>query len=314
MLKKILYILGALLFALFIYFNYFKEDSPLNFDLSDIIETRGVVYRSKDYKLRAETQIDDIEKKETSFEKAKAIFKNMSISSDNAMIDTLKNLVLHGNIVGVGKNGWNLNANKARYSSTSEKLYSEGGVHAYNEEKKIAIYGDKFESDKKMEDMVLSGNISVESQGLKLMGEEAHYNNSTEMLKMDDGIEFSAVQEDGGTPVSGSFDRLEYNGKKKLARGWGNVIAKYNGIEMIAKEFIYYEDSGDFELLEDLKAVGDDLNLGLKKIYYDSSKKEMLLYGKINGKSGGVQFFCCKRRVLSRKKAPGCKWRSVYTG
>ncbi len=290
MLKKILYILGALLFALFIYFNYFKEDSPLNFDLSNIIETRGVVYRSKDYKLRAETQIDDIEKKETSFEKAKAIFKNMSISSDSAMIDTLKNLVLHGNIVGVGKNGWNLNANKARYSSTSEKLYSEGGVHAYNEEKKIAIYGDKFESDKKMEDMILSGNIRMESQGLKLKGEEAHYNNSTELLEMDDGIEFSAVQEDGGTPVTGSFDELEYDGKKKLVRGWGNVVAKYNGIEMMAEEFIYYEDSGDFELLENLKAVGDDLDLGLKKIYYDSSKKEMLLYGEIKGKSGEYSF------------------------
>ncbi len=290
MLKKILYILAAILFVLFVYFNYFKEESPLKFDLTDIIETRGVVYKSKDYKLRAETQIDDIEKKETFFKNAKAIFKNMSISSDSAFIDALKNLVLSGNIDGVGKNGWKISAKSASYSAEMEKLYSEEGVTAYNEEKKISIFGDRFESDKSMEDMVLSGNITVRTESLILKGEKAHYSDSTDMLDMDGGIEFSVVSKDGGAPITGRFDSLEYDGKKKIARGHGNLVADYDGMKMSGREFVYYENSGDFEVLENLKITGDGVDLGLKKIYYNNSKREMNLYGKIIGKSEGYKF------------------------
>ena len=265
MLKKILYILAAILFVLFVYFNYFKEESPLKFDLTDIIETRGVVYKSKDYKLRAETQIDDIEKKETFFKNAKAIFKNMSISSDSAFIDALKNLVLSGNIDGVGKNGWKISAKSASYSAEMEKLYSEEGVTAYNEEKKISIFGDRFESDKSMDDMVLSGNITVRTESLIFKGEKAHYSDSTNMLDMDGGIEFSVVSKNGGTPITGRFDNLEYDGKKKIARGHGNLVADYDGMRMSGREFVYYENSGDFEVLENLKVTGDGVDLGFKK-------------------------------------------------
>ena len=51
-----------------------------------------------------------LKKKIRIFEKAKALFDNMKLSGDNALIDHENNLFLENNIRGIAKNGWKIEA------------------------------------------------------------------------------------------------------------------------------------------------------------------------------------------------------------
>ncbi|WP_321327926.1 hypothetical protein [uncultured Ilyobacter sp.] len=79
-------------------------------------------------------------------------------------IDSLKNLILNGNIEGVSVNGWKFNAENANYDSDLAIISSETGVTASNDEKNIKVSGRKFETDIKMSYVNLDGDILMESE------------------------------------------------------------------------------------------------------------------------------------------------------
>ncbi|ADO82146.1 hypothetical protein [Ilyobacter polytropus] len=136
MLKKGIYILAGILVIVLGYLNYFKEEKAIEVKTDNKIETSDVNYESEGYRIEAGTQIDDLDTKETSFKLAKAFFEDMSLKGDNVFIDSLKNLVLNGNIEGVSVNGWKFNAENAKYNNDLSKIRSDTGVTASNDEKK----------------------------------------------------------------------------------------------------------------------------------------------------------------------------------
>ena len=92
--KKYVYIAATLAVLVLGYLNYYREETPITDTGENLVETSEVVYESGEYQIEAEKQIDDLDKNETKFNIAKALFKEMSLGGDNVFIDGLKNLLI----------------------------------------------------------------------------------------------------------------------------------------------------------------------------------------------------------------------------
>ncbi|MCK5779782.1 MAG: LPS export ABC transporter periplasmic protein LptC [Psychrilyobacter sp.] len=288
MLKKILRYLGGVLFIVFIYFNYIKEPEVLEKNTEDKMITSGVSYDVEKYHIEANKQIDDTKKNIRLFEKAIAKFDGMKLSGDDAKVDSTNNLYLNNNIVGIATNGWKLEANEAHYDTKAEKIYASNKVKAYNEEKGITLYGDTIVTDTKLNDLNLTDDIRVMTKNMQLSGNYAHYNNSTQILDLKENIKIrgrklGALEMD---EVSGLFTEITYDGKKRIIHSKGDFVLYYKGANLRAKDFVYYEETGNFTISEDVVVGFSSGRLTVEKINYVASENKMYFIGPVNGTYG----------------------------
>ena len=75
--KKYIYTAVTLAVLILGYFNYYREETPIESSGENIVETSDVVYESGEYQIEADKQIDDLNKDETKFSKAKADRKSV---------------------------------------------------------------------------------------------------------------------------------------------------------------------------------------------------------------------------------------------
>lgn len=285
--KKIYMIIFAVVIVLG-YLNYFKEEKDLS-DLKKAIETTNVTYESDDYHVEAAKQIDYLDEKETDFEKAKALVKDMVISGDNVFIDKLRNLALKNNILGISPNGWKFNAQTANYEKVKDEITSNTGVSAYNEEKKIKISGKNFSTDSKMSYIELKDDVILENDKIKLRGDIGKYSDATKIVVLSGNIAVSGVDEEN-KKVDGNFKNLKYFVDDKILEAWEPFSAVYDKVKL-SGESLWYQD--EVEALKISKNVM--VETSGYKIYVDRIEKEansniIKFYGKITGSNGVYSF------------------------
>lgn len=285
--KRIYMIIFAVVIVLG-YLNYFKEEKDLS-DLKKAIETTNVTYESEDYHVEAAKQIDYLDEKETDFEKAKALVKDMVISGDNVFIDKVRNLALKNNILGISPNGWKFNAQTANYEKIKDEITSNTGVSAYNEEKKIKISGKNFSTDSKMSYIELKDDVVLENDKIKLKGDIGKYSDATKIVVLSGNITVSGVDEEN-KKVDGDFKNLKYFVDDKILEAWEPFSAIYDGVKL-SGETLWYQDG--VEALKISKNVV--IETSGYKIYVDRIEKEansniIKFYGKVTGSNGVYSF------------------------
>lgn len=285
--KRIYMIIFAVVIVLG-YLNYFKEEKDLS-DLKKAIETTNVTYESEDYHVEAAKQIDYLDEKETDFEKAKALVKDMVISGDNVFIDKVRNLALKNNILGISPNGWKFNAQTANYEKIKDEITSNTGVSAYNEEKKIKISGKNFSTDSKMSYIELKDDVVLENDKIKLKGDIGKYSDVTKIVVLSGNITVSGVDEEN-KKVDGDFKNLKYFVDDKILEAWEPFSAIYDGVKL-SGETLWYQDG--VEALKISKNVV--IETSGYKIYVDRIEKEansniIKFYGKVTGSNGVYSF------------------------
>jgi lipopolysaccharide export system protein LptA len=288
MLKKILRYLGGILLIVFTYFNYIKEPEIIEKKENDTLVTTGVTYEVENYYVEAEKQIDDNKNKKRTFEKARALFDGMDLSGDNALVDSTNNLFLENNILGIAKNGWKLEAKKAKYIQTEEKIYATNQVKAYNEEEGITLYGNSLETDTKLEDLNLEDDIRVVTDKMQLSANYVHYSDKTKIMNIKENIsirgrKLGALETD---EISGHLTEATYDGIKKTIHGVGDFVIYYKGSNLRAKDFTYDEISGDFTISKDVVVEFQGGSLNVEKINYVAKENKMYFVGPIRGKQG----------------------------
>ena len=285
MLKKGIYILAGILVIVLGYLNYFKEEKAIEVKTDNKVETSNVNYESEGYRIEAGTQIDDLDTKETSFKLAKAFFEDMSLKGDNVFIDSLKNLVLNGNIEGVSVNGWKFNAENAKYNSDLSKIRSDTGVTASNDEKNIKVSGKTFETDMKMSYVNLDGDILMESEKIKVSADKIRYSDDTKIADIIGNIRVKGenLSEDTPGSLAGSFKNARYNLESKVLEAWDPFVIDYNGIKLYGDKLIYYEETGNFLVSENVHAEKDGFTLYMDSIEHKSAENTVIFHGEIHG-------------------------------
>ncbi len=285
MLKKGIYILAGILVVILGYLNYFKEDKGIEKKIDNIVETSDVTYESQGYRIEAGTQIDDLETKKTKFKMAKAFLEDMSLKGDNVFIDNLKNLILKGNIIGTSVNGWKFDADDAKYESKLEKIYSDTGVTAYNEEKKIKVSGRKFETDSKMSYVNLDENIEIKSEKIYVKADRARYKDSTKILDIEGDIRVRGenLSEDTPGTLTGEFKKARYNVEKKILEAWEPFAVDYDGVKLYGEKLWYNETTGDFLISQNVHAEKDGFLLYMDRIEHKSADNMVIFHGKLHG-------------------------------
>ncbi|WP_321327928.1 LptA/OstA family protein [uncultured Ilyobacter sp.] len=285
MLKKGIYILAGILVIVLGYLNYFKEEKAIEVKSDNKIETSDVNYESEGYRIEAGTQIDDLDTKETSFKLAKAFFEDMSLKGDSVFIDSLKNLILNGNIEGVSVNGWKFNAENANYDSDLAIISSETGVTASNDEKNIKVSGRKFETDIKMSYVNLDGDILMESEKIKVSADKVRYSDDTKIADITGDIRVRGenLSEDNPGSLEGIFENARYNLDSKILEAWNPFVIDYNGVKLYGEKLVYYEETGDFLVSENVRAEKDGFTLYMDSIEHKSADNLVVFHGEIHG-------------------------------
>jgi lipopolysaccharide export system protein LptA len=283
--KKSIYILVGVLIIVLGYLNYFKEEKVIEQKIDNIVETSNVTYESEGYRIEAGTQVDDMESKETKFKLAKAFLENMSLKGDNVFIDNLKNLILKGGIEGISANGWKFSADNAKYDSKEEKIYSDTGATAYNEEKNIKISGNKFETDSKMSYVNLDENIEISGEKITVKADRARYSDSTGILDIEGDIRIRGEDISSDTPgtLTGEFTKASYSVKAKILEAWEPFVMDYDGIKLYGEKLWYDENTGDFLISKNVHAEKDGFSLYMDKIEHKSSENQVVFHGEIYG-------------------------------
>ena len=283
--KKYVYTAVTLAVLVLGYLNYYREETPIEDTGKNIVETSDVTYESGEYQIEAEKQVDDLDKDETKFAKARALFEEMNLSGDNVFIDSVKNLVLENNIMGVSANGWKFNTEKARYSNEDEKIYSSEGVTAYNEEKDLKIYGLNFETDNKMSYVKLVSDIEVKSEKFTLKADKAYYDDATKIVDIEENIKVDAknMSEDAKGNITGEFEKAKYNTETGILEAWEPFVMNYNGIDLYGERLWYDENTGNFRVWQNVRAEQDGFVLYMDEIDYVEAKNLVTFKGKVHG-------------------------------
>lgn len=283
--KKYIYTAVTLVVLVLGYLNYYRDETPVAENGENLVETSDVTYESGDYEIQAEKQIDDLNSSETKFSMAKALFKDMNLSGNNVFIDKLKNLVLENNIMGISANGWKFNTEKARYAADEEKVYSEDGVTATNEEEGISIYGKRFETDTKMSYVKLEEDIQVKNEKFLLTADKAYYDDETKILEITDNIKVagSGMNEDADGEISGEFQKAKYNTETKILEAWEPFVMEYNGVKLYGEKLRYDQNTGDFRIWENVRAEQNGFVVYMDEIYNEEAKNLVTFKGKVHG-------------------------------
>ncbi len=292
MLKKISYYISAIFLMVFIYFNYIKEPEQIEKKSNESMVTSNVSYDVENYHIEAEKQVDDIQNNKRSFNKAIAIFDEMRLSGDNAFVDSMNNISLEKNILGVSKNGWKIEAEKANYDQKTDKIYANSRVKVYSEENNFTLYGNSLITDTKLEDLNLKEDIRVETNKMELNADFAHYNDLTKILDIKENIRVKSsklgmLQED---EVLGHFKEARYDGLKKTLHTQGDFVIYYKGINLRAEDLKYDQITGDFIISKNIIIEFENGNLTVDKINYVSSENKLYFAGPVKGKSGETNF------------------------
>jgi len=288
MLKKISYYISAILLVVFVYFNYIKEPEQIEKKGEESLITSNVSYDVENYHVEAEKQIDDTVNDKRTFEKAAAIFDGMKLSGDNALVDSTNNIFLENNIMGISKNGWKIEAEKANYDHKTEKIYASNHVKAYNENEGITLYGNSLITDTKLEDLNLKDDIRVVTDKMQLSANLVNYNDTTKILDVKENIRIRGrklgnLQTD---EVSGHFKEARYDGIKKTIHAQGDFVVYYKGANLRAKDFKYNEITGDFTITKNIVIEFESGNLVAEKINYVANENKMYFTGPLRGKNG----------------------------
>ncbi|HAS79291.1 MAG TPA: hypothetical protein DCR90_00090 [Fusobacteriaceae bacterium] len=292
MLKKISYYISAIFLMVFIYFNYIKEPEQIEKKSNESMVTSNVSYDVENYHIEAEKQVDDIQNNKRSFNKAIAIFDEMRLSGDNAFVDSMNNISLEKNILGVSKNNWKIEAEKANYDQKTDKIYANSRVKVYSEENNFTLYGNSLITDTKLEDLNLKEDIRVETNKMELNADFAHYNDLTKILDIKENIRVKSsklgmLQED---EVLGHFKEARYDGLKKTLHTQGDFVIYYKGINLRAEDLKYDQITGDFIISKNIIIEFENGNLTVDKINYVSSENKLYFAGPVKGKSGETNF------------------------
>ncbi|MGB6129001.1 MAG: LPS export ABC transporter periplasmic protein LptC [Psychrilyobacter sp.] len=288
MLKKISYYISGILLVVFVYFNYIKEPEQIEKKSEESLITSNVSYDVENYHVEAEKQIDDTVNDRRTFKKAAAIFDRMKLSGDNALVDSTNNIFLEKNIMGISKNGWKIEAEKANYNHKTEKIYASNQVKAYNENEGITLYGNSLITDTKLEDLNLKDDIRVVTDKMQLSANLVNYNDTTKILDVKENIRIRGrklgnLQTD---EVSGHFREARYDGIKKTIHAQGDFVVYYKGANLRAKDFKYNEITGDFTISKDIVIEFENGNLVAEKINYVANENKMYFTGPLRGKNG----------------------------
>lgn len=283
--KKRIYILAGILIIVLGYLNYFKDEKVIEPKTDNIVETSDVTYESQGYRIEAGTQVDDMESKETKFKLAKAFFEDMNLKGDNVFIDKLKNLILQGGIEGISANGWKFSADDAKYDRKEEKVYSDTGATAYNEEKNIKISGDRFETDSKMSYVNLDDNIEISGEKISVKADRARYRDSTGILDIEGDIRIRGenLSEDTPGTLTGEFTKARYSVKEKVLEAWEPFVMDYDGMKLYGEKLWYDENTGDFLISQNVHAEKDGFLLYMDRVEHTSAENIVVFHGKIHG-------------------------------
>jgi|GEM_PF-5890895 len=281
--KKYIYIAASLAVLVLGYLNYYRDETPIPETGENLVETSDVVYESGDYQIEAEKQIDNLDKEETKFSMAKALFDGMNLSGNNVFVDNVKNLILEKNIMGVSTNGWRFNTEKARYNNEQEKIFSSEGVTAYNEERGLRISGKNFETDNKMSYIKLEDEIEVKGDKFTLKAKSAYYEDATKVVDISGDINVRAPNPQGKGDITGEFQKAKYNTETGVLEAWEPFVMSYNGIDLYGEKLEYDENTGNFEVWEDVRAEQDGFVLYMDRIENDAAKNLVTFKGKLHG-------------------------------
>lgn len=285
--KKIYMIIFAVVIILG-YLNYFKEEKDLS-DLKKAIETTNVTYESDDYHVEAAKQIDYIDEKETDFEKAKALVKDMVISGDNVFIDKVRNLALKNNILGISPNGWKFNTDSANYDKLKDEITSNTGVSAFNEEKKIKISGKNFTTDSKMSYIELKDDVVLENERLKLKGDIGKYSDANKIVVLSGNISVSGVDEKD-QEVDGDFKNLKYFVDDKVLEAWEPFSITYDGVKLSGENLWYQDGVEALKISKNVVIETSGYTIYVDRIEKEANSNIVKFYGKVKGSNGVYSF------------------------
>jgi len=292
MLKKISYYISAIFLMVFIYFNYIKEPEQIEKKSNESMVTSNVSYDVENYHVEAEKQIDDIKNNKRTFSKAIATFDGMKLSGDNALVDSMNNISLEKNILGISKNGWKLEAEKANYDQKTNKIYADNQVKVYSEEDDLTLYGNSLVTDTKLEDLNLKDDIRVVNDKVQVSANFAHYNSITKILDIKENIRIRGrklgILKDN--QVSGHFKEARYDGLKKTIHTKGDFVIYYKGVNLRAKDFKYDQITGDIIISNNIIIEFENGNLTVDKINYIADENKVYFIGPVKGKGGNSNF------------------------
>ena len=179
--KKIGYVLLALFIAYFIYVIFYKKIAvPDETALEQLAKTKKVVYYLKDDAIiYAEEQIGTPDDKEIKFKKVivDLLKKDVMLSGDEGVVNTeTQDITINGNIIGKTKdNKWNVFTEQVSYEKATDRIFSNIRTKAVNNEDKTTIFGDKFETTTKFEQLTLTGNVDFQKEEQRITGNQVIY-------------------------------------------------------------------------------------------------------------------------------------------
>ncbi|MGL5124779.1 MAG: LPS export ABC transporter periplasmic protein LptC [Fusobacteriaceae bacterium] len=278
--KKLLYILGFAAVTVLGYLNYFSDET-LEKGKETVIETKLAKYVSEEYKIDADNQKDYMDKKETLFEKAKATLKDTLLTGDSVLLDSARNLILKNNILGKTANGWNFNTESLKYDKSIDRITTDTGISASNEELGIKIKGDKLNADSKMTDVNLIGNVVMENPKMDITSDLATYSNVDKKMLVQGNVKL--VGKNYPQKLMGDFGTLVYDSNNKEITADEEFVITYGDIVFKGKYFKYNQEKDTLIANKDLVIVGKDYTITLDKITKDSDSDILNLGGKIIG-------------------------------
>ncbi len=283
--KKYIYLIVGLIVVVLGYFNYYTPEAPIKKATENLVEISNVTYESGDYQIQAEKQIDNMDKNETKFNMAKALFSNMDLSGNNVFIDKAKNMILKNNIMGISANGWTFNTEKARYVAADKKIYSEEGVTATNKEKGIEVYGKNFETDESMSYVKLEDDIEVKNEKFILTADKAYYSDDTKILNISGDIRIKGnnLGKSATGVLTGKFKKMKYNTNTNILEAWEPFVANYNGVDLYGEKLWYDENTGDFKVWKNVRAEKGTFVVYGENIVNDAAKDTVTFKGPIHG-------------------------------
>lgn len=239
MIKKVVYLLifvGVLILG---YFNYYKEEDGIK-EVSAKIETIDVTYNSLGYKIKASKQIDNVKLNTTTFENSDISFENMKLKSDNALLDSAKNLFLENNIYGSNGEGWEFNSEKLAYNQFKDLLSSDTGLKAYNKKEDLEIHSTIFRTNKEFSYVNLQDKVTLINNDIKLKADTAKYTSSNKIITLNGNGKIESITSNKNV-LKGTFEKGRYNSNTKILEIFSPFEINYNGVILKGKE-LWYND------------------------------------------------------------------------
>ena len=284
--KKMLYIGCGIVAIILGYFNYFGSDKDMGV-VKKIVETTNAIYESDDYYVQAEKEIDYVDEKESTFEKAKAKVKDMLLSGDNVLLDKARNLILKHNIEALSPNGWKIKASEMKYNKATDELTSVEPVSAINEEKGIEISGNTLKATTSLKNITLEGNVAIKNKLFSVLADKAIYNNDEKKIYLEGNIKLSNNEEDKNNPdkkeMSGTFSKVYFNVDEKNLYATDGFDIKYAEVGLKGTEIVLNEPNQSFKVTGDVKFTYQDYNFDADYIEKQADSDIITIYGKIVG-------------------------------